>query len=566
MPQSYDAMNMTSHAESRLHLVGNPEAEIAALIEAARPFGITYEQSEAVETEVPIELICREDVPVDQDHVDELKAAIEDESRKSGSTGQLSRVLLAQVPGRDKLYIIDGFHRDAALSQLGRTSELVTIRPSTSEEELLDLRLLTANTHKSVAFARITDWIGDAWSKTVWAEKITASQAFGLNVAAATGKGLGLAPDETQAIKAWVQDKADRWHMSTSSIRLNLLTADTADPELAKAARRRPSGRSLDALTPNHLRVIAEALPHRYELQRLVDKIVREHALSAPRARAVALEIAKAEDVEAALEIDRQMDWSKIQAAYGKTRTKELKRNTSEQSEEPTSKVSDDGELSMHARRGYVLTQLELGVTSIQNLVYAGGYSVPDELERQAWQPVIVHYADNADAMRILTPIGSERLSQDFDARMQTIQAQLVDKVRRDVGWTPGEAKTLTYHVADRISADIEAGALRFMGSVHASVLDKLAINAIASELRKKRDIYSLSEVKRGRHAASPVEIAIDDVAEKIGGLKELERKQLVLGGFMQLCHHTVMQVLHVDGTIESNLAQAHKRRFASGQ
>src|SRR3989344_4490382 len=148
-----------------------------------------------VEAYVPISLIYTQDVPVDASHVQELADSIakEAKSRPGLRTGQLSPVLLAEVEEFDQLPIIDGFHRVPALKLLGSQEVYATIRPESSWEEIVDLRILAATTHRAVRFSRLVEWIEEAWQYSPWSEKIKAAQAFQLRfIKTMTGTRIGL--------------------------------------------------------------------------------------------------------------------------------------------------------------------------------------------------------------------------------------------------------------------------------------------------------------------------------------------------------------------------------------
>ncbi len=244
-----------------------------------------------IEARVPIELIRRDEVPVDQHHVDELAVSIADEaasavlsdaSVKSEDAGQLSRVVLGHIPGEDNFRIIDGFHRDAAFNKLGRTHYNVVIRPDCTLEKIIDLRILTATTHATIAFSRIIEWVEEAWAITEWSSKVSATQAF--SAAALRGQNcryFGIDADQFAEMKDWVTTKCEQWHVkSPMSIYKNLSIAKIADPELVKRARNRKSGHELEDITPAHLGAIAKGLPNRFDEQKLVSQIAIEHNLT----------------------------------------------------------------------------------------------------------------------------------------------------------------------------------------------------------------------------------------------------------------------------------------------
>jgi uncharacterized ParB-like nuclease family protein len=253
-------------------------------------------ENDLIQARVPLEAIFREDVPVDQSHVDELKRLIALESTEKGGTGQLQPILLGEVPGRSQFAVIDGFHRIPALEQLDRKYVLAAIRLDCSWEKVIDLRISAAQSHEVVKFSRVVEWVEDAWSMTQWSYFATTIQAFSFTFIknaeyAVTGKRLGFSPEDAEEIRAWVRDKCARWNIGTSSVYHYLSAAAVADPQLIKSARENRAGHEPQEITPLQLHAIAQALPHQYEKQQLVAKLTVLNKLSIAKARALALEI-----------------------------------------------------------------------------------------------------------------------------------------------------------------------------------------------------------------------------------------------------------------------------------
>ena len=221
-----------------------------------------------IEAFVPISLVYQEDVPVDKAHVKELADSIAKEAKSSSRTGQLSPVLLAEVSNFNMFPIIDGFHRVPALEMVGQTEVFATIRPNSTWEEIIDLRILAAITHKSVKFSRLIEWVEEAWKRSQWADRVSAIQAFtiGYEGFKSKGKRLDIDEEEVEEIRRWTQEKSEQWHISTATVYSHLAVARLADPTLVKEARERKSGHALEAITPAHLGVIVKALPYRFDM------------------------------------------------------------------------------------------------------------------------------------------------------------------------------------------------------------------------------------------------------------------------------------------------------------
>lgn len=322
-----------------------------------------------LEANVPISLIYREDVPYDHAHVRELADSIRREAASGKNTGQLSPILLGEIPTFPHFPIIDGFHRTPAMELLGHEEVFATIRPDSTWEEVVDLRILAATTHRAVRFSRLIEWVEESWHFSPWVDRLKPAQAFTLKVSKTmTGRYLGLETEEADEIRRWVERKCEQWHISPASIHNYLSTAAIADPELVKAARERRRGDRLDVLTPQHLSAVARILPHRYDMQREVAEVAKKHALTVPRARAVAASIAKAETVEEAREIIATGNWEKIAPLYQPRTLREHRRLG--RGEQETGQALNQEVLELILEE-----EMEIARLTIENAILAGRYS-----------------------------------------------------------------------------------------------------------------------------------------------------------------------------------------------
>ncbi len=243
---------------------------------------------------VPLELITSEDVPVDPNHVQSLKADILREQQQAGRKyGQLIAVSLAEIPGVDKFPPMDGFHRLAALSELGEKEAFATVQLGCTWEHVIDQRILAAALHRSVKFARVVEWIDDAWQCTPWSKEplaLRVGQAFALTSSTTmTGTRLGLTDEEeAQQVKAWVQSKCQMWQITPNSVYQQLVATEGADPDLIKRVQEKGASGGEAVLGPTHLKAIAHHLPMQYKQQRLVAEAVLEHGLTAKQANLLA--------------------------------------------------------------------------------------------------------------------------------------------------------------------------------------------------------------------------------------------------------------------------------------
>lgn len=282
-----------------------------------------------IECYVPIRLICTEDVPVNDEHVTQLASSIEDEASKSvNGTGQLTPVLLGKIEDESQLRIIDGFHRTAALKNAGVEKIYATVKESTWDE-VIDLRILTARTHKVVQFARIVEWVNDSWNRTPWSDRLDATQAFVLyNDHNVTGRRSGISTEEASEVREWVKNKCIQWKVSSTSIYDHLSVASVADPQLVNEARSSSRGDLLEHITPGHLKVIAKKLPYKFDIQRLVASTATARNLSIPETRSVVSKVSKCETFDEARAKIELINWSTLIPEYSATQRKRMAAGT----------------------------------------------------------------------------------------------------------------------------------------------------------------------------------------------------------------------------------------------
>jgi len=271
-----------------------------------------------VEAYVPIDSINHLAVAVNEDHVQDIVSSMMTEREKEPeANGQLSPILLGHNSEWGEFEIIDGFHRDAALRRIGEERVFATIRPNTSIEELIDLRITTAQTHETVEFARIINWAKDAWNLTPWTSEMNIIDAF--SIAKSKGKNRKasyLEPETAQAIESWIKTKCGIWRINPGKIVTYLTTSELADPSLTQDARGRTSGSKLESLTPRHLTELIKVVPRRFDLQRVIAEYAIEAGLTVERIRYAAIYAARANTVEEARQVLESGAWKEMEPVY----------------------------------------------------------------------------------------------------------------------------------------------------------------------------------------------------------------------------------------------------------
>ena len=348
-----------------------------------------------IDAYVPLELISREGVAVDETHVRDLAKSISLETN-GVYNGQLSPIILGDVAGRDKFAIIDGFHRTPALESLGRTEAYCTIKENCTWENVIDLRITSTSTHKIVRFPRLIGWMTESWSFSPWSDKITVNQAFAISVqnSTAIGKKLGLDADDVSGITDWVNVKCTQWKYKPGSIARYLSIAKNADPELVSSVRDSRESGVLNALTTNHIAALSSILPEQYEFQRLVASVVDAENLTIPKTRILATFISQAGSALEARRIISTGMWRSV-TTVERARGKKEKTRFSE-TQELIDKIFE--------------TELEIARLSIENAVLSGRYkfNLKDSIEnlpsaqREVARLRLVEGFSLADTARIL--------------------------------------------------------------------------------------------------------------------------------------------------------------------
>ena len=216
------------------------------------------------------------DVPVDPVHTRELADSIM-------SKGQLAPVIIRE----ETKEVIDGFHRIAAMKELG-FNQVECVLTSCDDEGFWDFRIIQASLHKNVTFARAVDWIDNVFQLSPWKDRY--KNAHTLFEAVTLRRPESTAPNE---VIGWADLKAKVWGLSPSTIAQWLETKEKLTPDLLDEAKKgqRPF---------SHYREVAHSLPTRTDLHKpLIEKAEKE-GLSQPQIRTVAQALRRAvDDVEA---------------------------------------------------------------------------------------------------------------------------------------------------------------------------------------------------------------------------------------------------------------------------
>lgn len=221
---------------------------------------------------LPVEELIS-DVPVDPVHVRELADSI-----------MVSGPICPVLAREENLALIDGFHRVAAMKELGFNQVECILSPC-DEETFWDLRIMSATLHKAVTFARAIDWIDESFKASQLPKTYKNPFSLFQNVER------GVAPEEAEA---WVQSKVKKWGIPLGTLTHWLDSKERMSADLLEEVKegRRPS------LRPEHYIEAAHGLPGRAELQREVLAKAEREELGSTAVREVAKALRQASDEE----------------------------------------------------------------------------------------------------------------------------------------------------------------------------------------------------------------------------------------------------------------------------
>ena len=143
------------------------------------------------------------DTPVDRAHVDALKQSL-------SVVGQLTPILVRRATSitKGELLVIDGFHRVAALKELG--TMITANEIDCNDEDFWAARIVSATQHEGVKVDRAALWIEELWAASPYTDK------YKTVTAAISSADTGKATSEIQAlVKGW----SDAWGIAIQTLR-----------------------------------------------------------------------------------------------------------------------------------------------------------------------------------------------------------------------------------------------------------------------------------------------------------------------------------------------------------
>jgi len=231
---------------------------------------------------LPIEQLVS-DVAVDPVHVRELADSIM-------TKGQLAPVIVRE----ETKEVIDGFHRIAAMKELGFDQVECVLTPC-DDEGFWDFRIIQASLHKNITFARAVDWIDKIFQLSQWTERY--KNAYSLFAAIRQG----YAPKE---VVDWAGTKAKVWGLAPRTIENWLYTKESLAKDILDEAKSSPL--EGEEIRLPHYIATAESLSGKPEFQRQVLEKAKREQLSPSEIRTVGQAIRQATDAEEVQSILKQ--------------------------------------------------------------------------------------------------------------------------------------------------------------------------------------------------------------------------------------------------------------------
>lgn len=228
---------------------------------------------------IPLIQVLTESAIVDVGHAQDLGASM------ASVRGQLVPILVRarESEGGVVYDVIDGFHRTEGKKRQGDLTIQANVVYGCSDEEMYDLRILAANSVKSVQFARLAEWMHSSFAQTPWADRITVTQAFQMGIFKRKGSRYeGIDTEDIAKIHDWVEGKARLWQRSISAIWTSLRLVDISAPDIVRDVRTASSGDERKRVTTqDKLKLVAGRFPgaENFEAQRAFIGYADQHRL-----------------------------------------------------------------------------------------------------------------------------------------------------------------------------------------------------------------------------------------------------------------------------------------------
>ena len=250
---------------------------------------------------VPLELIDYENVPVDDNNASKLKSHMEGKDEDGKVRGQLTPILICEVPGRPRFQIGDGFHRYSVARDKRDDSISSLISRGISPMELICIRVASTREHKPIQFVRYLEWSLAYWSYTSWADRISLGQALTIAQRSNINSlGIEIDKDELGILRREVAMMCENLDLPPQKIRQALIKTSGVDPSIVREARAREGNPKSKELALQHLDILTDFLPFQFTLQRVLVDLIKENNLNFFQTQGIAKAISSATDIDEA--------------------------------------------------------------------------------------------------------------------------------------------------------------------------------------------------------------------------------------------------------------------------
>lgn len=248
--------------------------------------------------DIPLSDVIVDGSVVDEEHRDILKDQL--------ATGQQVNIWV-----RPRLFltrilhdIVDGYHRSAALTEIGVREIEARLSYGMTDEELYDERVrAAARSAKAVKLSRMITSMQQSYSRSEWFKYgLRLSQILSLanssDLTKQPGKNLGLPEDVAQNAIRWVVNKAKLWDSDVGTLYQQIRSAEDSFPEIIDQVRTSQGGGHIGdgVFNPVKFYAMVEKLPNNLTLQRIMVRIIRHQNLNTDQVRVVSQALALIEN------------------------------------------------------------------------------------------------------------------------------------------------------------------------------------------------------------------------------------------------------------------------------
>ncbi len=262
-------------------------AEFADLFEREGIIVRAVDEDLAIYASIDPTRLSDDELLTDPDTKEAYKKDIISRRLAGEDSGQITDVVVAVVPGQDRLFIIDGLHRRQGVEEANiAASEIdglesfdlnICIKYIADMDELCKERILASLGKDKVNFARAVSLVEAAWEDTPWSKLLSVRQAFSIDKLSAEAlEKLEINSTTLAAMQDWIEARGESWGLE--KIRELLKDSSGVDSELVKNARTNQNKREQPegALTPKQVKLLSRYAPDNVPIQWRIYQFLQE--------------------------------------------------------------------------------------------------------------------------------------------------------------------------------------------------------------------------------------------------------------------------------------------------